>query len=127
VAIEQDPTGTALATRISSKSVDITAAMWLAEHLPIPEQWKKHVTELQPRGRLNDLEFRWQESDSQTKGFLVEARFEDLSLAPGHKRPGFARLSGRMKAHEKGGGALSRESIRQVDFPGNFSRGRSGI
>jgi uncharacterized protein YhdP len=120
VAIEQDPTGTALATRISSKSVDITAAMWLAEHLPIPEQWKKHVTELQPRGRLNDLEFRWQESGSQTKGFLVEARFEDLSLAPGQKRPGFARLSGRMKAHEKGGELSLESRSAKLIFPGIF-------
>jgi len=121
VMIDQDSTGSVVATRVSSEAVEINAAMWLAEHLPLPETWKKQVTELRPRGRLTNLDFQWQESDGQTKGFLLETRFEDLSLASGPRRPGFERLSGRIKAHENGGELSLESRSTRLIFPGVFS------
>lgn len=111
-----------LSAQITSKNLDLVAAMWLAEHLPLPAQWKSTLTELKPRGRLRDLELKWQESEDALTAFRVQTAFDELALAPGKQRPGFRNLSGKFSARDDGGELTLKSTGASLSFPGVFAQ-----
>lgn len=106
--------------KVSAKTIDLAAAMWLMEHLPLPDDWRDQLAALQPDGALSDMRLSWQEEGDQAKGFSIEFGFENLSLAPGAKRPGFTNLSGRLRATQEGGEISLASKSSSLSFPGVF-------
>ena len=111
-----------LNAEITSKNLDLVAAMWLAEHLPLPAQWKSTLADLRPRGRLDDLRLVWQETNDALTGFRVETAFQELALASGKTRPGFRNLSGKFSARHDGGEVTLKSSGAALSFPKIFAQ-----
>lgn len=107
-------------TRVTANRIDLVPAIWLAENLPLPVQWKSTLTELQPRGVLTDLKLGWTEASGSGRGFSLQSGFKDLTLTPGAKRPGFASLTGSLKATEDGGELRLDSTSSVLHFPGVF-------
>lgn len=122
--IEQLSEAGDLSVALSAKTLDLSAAMWFAEHVPLPAVWKKNLTELQPQGRFTDLKLTWRESSAQITGFSLDSRFDQLSLAAGKTRPGFSGLSGRVEAKESGGELSLDSRSTALSFPGVFEQPR---
>lgn len=125
--IEQAAESGELSVALSAKVLDLSAAMWFSEHLPLPATWKKHLAELQPRGRFNDLKLSWRESSSEITGFSLDSRFDQLSLSAGKTRPGFSGLSGRLEAKESGGDLSLDSRAAVLHFPGVFEDPRIAL
>jgi uncharacterized protein YhdP len=107
-------------TEAGASTIDLVSAMWLMEHLPLPANWKKELTQLQPRGRLNNLRLTWQAQGESTTGASLQTDFSELALAPGVSRPGFTALSGRVNAKEDGGELVLDSKSAVLVFPGVF-------
>lgn len=120
LVVRQSSNGEDSETDLSAAVIDLASAMWLAEHLPLPSDWRRQLMALSPKGRLNNLVLKWRETPALTTGFELDTSFVGLALAEGVTRPGFTSLSGRVKAKEDGGElTLSGESGTLV-FPKVF-------
>lgn len=107
-------------TEAGASALDLVSAMWLMEHMPLPSAWKKELSQLQPRGRLENLRLSWRQSGEATTGFSLQTDFSQLALAPSTTRPGFAALTGRINAREDGGDLALDSKSAVLVFPGIF-------
>lgn len=121
LVVRQSNNGQDSETDLSATVIDLASAMWLAEHLPLPVDWRRQLTALSPKGRLNNLVLKWRETPDATTGFELESGFVGLSLAEGTTRPGFTSLSGKVKAKEDGGELTLAGESGALTFPKVFS------
>lgn len=119
--IDRRPDSEEITGIFSAASVDLVAAMWWVEHLPFPAQWKQQITELAPRGQLQNFKLGWKSAAEELSGFQLETDFASLTLAPGKDRPGFRSLSGSLSARESGGELRLKTKSGALIFPGIFS------
>lgn len=120
--LEQSGPSDAQRAEISAKQIDLLAAMWLTEHLPLPVAWKSTLTDLQPRGKLTNLKMNWQESATALTQFRLESEFAQLALAAGKTRPGFHGLSGKLMVSEEGGELALATTGAGLTFPGVWAQ-----
>jgi uncharacterized protein YhdP len=101
-------------------AIDLKSAAWLADVFPLPARWKTTLNDYAPSGKLANVHLGWRESGDAITGFSLDARLDGLTLSAGKSRPGFAALSGTIKAKE-GGGELTLDSRKAaLVFPGIF-------
>lgn len=120
LTLKQKPGAGNLSAQISAKTIDLSAAMWLLEHIPLPQDWRSSLAGLQPSGSLIDLRLAWEEEGDVAKRFSIDSGFENLSLAPLGKRPGFSRASGSVKANDQSGELMLASRSGSLSFPGIF-------
>ncbi len=121
LVVRQSNNGQDSETDLSAAVIDLGSAMWLAEHLPLPADWRRQLNALSPKGRLNNLVLKWRETPDLTTGFELESGFVGLALAEGAMRPGFTSLSGRVKAKEDGGELTLAGETGKLIFPKVFA------
>ncbi len=121
LVVRQSNNGQDSETDLSAAVIDLGSAMWLAEHLPLPTDWRRQLNALSPKGRLNNLVLKWRETPDLTTGFELESGFVGLALAEGTTRPGFTSLSGRVKAKEDGGELTLAGEAGKLIFPKVFA------
>ncbi|MFJ1470746.1 YhdP family protein [Massilia orientalis] len=106
---------------VRAEQLDVGALAALAVQLPIAPAHRQLLTELAPRGRVNDAEVEWQGRFPHIAGYRVRGNVENLGMNPlaaraelaaadGHPAqaarpalPGFKNLSGRIDASDHGG------------------------
>ncbi len=99
--------------RAISKTVDLNAARWFVDHLPVAQTLKEELARLKPTGFLKDFDLALIERAQGEPSLNVATGFEAVSLSLGQDRPGFAGLSGRLKATESAG-SISIDSEKAV-------------
>lgn len=87
----------------SASGLDLAALAALAKHLPLGDVLRDRLAAYQPQGRLSDLRLAWTGEPEQLARYSVKARFQNLGLRAQGAVPGFAGMSGRVEADEKGG------------------------
>lgn len=75
----------------------------LLHNLPIKLEGIETITQLSPRGQLKDLSISWEGIAGKTNAYQVNSHFQQLSLTPHKKIPGFNNLTGKLQATHKGG------------------------
>jgi uncharacterized protein (TIGR02099 family) len=106
---------------VRAEQLDVGALAALAVQLPIAPAHRQLLTELAPRGRINDAEVEWQGRFPHVTGYRVRGDVENLGMNPLAARaelaatdgqpaqaarpalPGFKNLSGRIDASDHGG------------------------
>ena len=88
--------------------IDLTLINTYLDYLPLSTEVLQQITKLDASGQLNALSFNWEGSDTGTKKYQVNTKFDDLSiqslkLDSGNDIPGFTRLSGSIKANQNTG------------------------
>lgn len=121
LSMVRDPELNKIATTVSAKTIDLAAAMWLVEHLPLPDRLRGEFATYAPSGSMTDLRLSWLEEGDQAKGFSIESGFDNLSFVAGETRPGFSNLSGRIKASQEGGEVSLASRSLGLSFPGVFT------
>jgi uncharacterized protein YhdP len=109
-----------LSAQVAAKAIDLSAAMWFLEHIPLPSDWRSTLSGLQPAGSLIDFRLAWDEEGDVAKRFAIESGFENLSLASLGRRPGFSQASGSIKANEQSGELTLASRSGGLSFPGIF-------
>jgi uncharacterized protein (TIGR02099 family) len=106
---------------VRAEQLDVGALAALAVQLPIAPAHRQLLTELAPRGRINDADVEWQGRFPHITGYRVRGEVENLGMNPLAARgelaatdgqpaqaarpalPGFKNLSGRIDASDHGG------------------------
>lgn len=120
LAFEQDPVSGEDRIRAVSQMVDLAAARWLIEHLPVEQALKDLVKSLKPSGYLKDLNASWVDRPQGPVSMSLESAFEDLTLSAGPQSPGFSGLSGRIRGTELSGSIVIDSNKASLSFPSVF-------
>ncbi|WP_194723435.1 YhdP family protein [Noviherbaspirillum malthae] len=126
-------------TDIAAQLLDLKTIASFAERLPLPEDQRKMLADLEPRGILKNFSAQWQGSYPDIAAYSVKGDFAGLSLRPQAARearpksaagpaqaavpaiPGFDNLTGRVDANERGGSFQLASSDLQLQLPGYFA------
>lgn len=97
----------------------------LAAYLPLGDEAREKLRQLQPRGMLRELTASWSGTWEAPLRYAIKGEFADLAvqpyvLAPGKTLPGFSGLSGKLDANEKGGVVDANSHRMKLDLPGVF-------
>jgi uncharacterized protein (TIGR02099 family) len=106
---------------VRAEQLDLGALATLAAQMPITAAQRQLLTELAPRGRINDAHVEWQGRFPHVTAYRVRGDVDKLGMNPLAARaalpasdgqpavaarpalPGFANLSGRIDASDRGG------------------------
>jgi len=114
---------TPASTEVKARTLDLGIVAELATRLPLAPAQRSLLAELAPRGRVNNLDARWQGPATAPQAWTVRAELHDLGMNPLAARaatpalgkipavPGFDHLTGSIDA------AQDRGTIR-LDAPG---------
>ncbi|HVL77528.1 MAG TPA: YhdP family protein [Noviherbaspirillum sp.] len=127
-------------TEIQARMVDLETLANFATRLPLPADQRRLLADLAPRGVVRDFSAQWHGVYPAVSAYNVRGQFTGLSLKaqparpavagaagrPGQAAvpaiPGFANLSGRIEASERGGMlSLASEDV-VLDTPGYFAQ-----
>jgi uncharacterized protein (TIGR02099 family) len=122
---------------VTANGVVLHTLAEVAERLPLPVAVREMLADLKPRGRLDQLRFRWEGPLAAPLAYELHGRFDGLGLHaqpvigligelphahPGV--PGFDNLSGRIDSTHKGGSVQLRARDAALFFPGVFQEPR---
>ena len=101
--------------------IDLTLLNAYLDYLPVSAQLLQQIKQLEASGQLNALSFNWEGSETGTKNYRLNAKFEDLSIQPlkldsGNSMPGFNKLSGNIKANQSSGVLKLRTQNAQINL-----------
>lgn len=71
--------------------------------LELPADIQTKLTAIAPVGVLNNLVLQWQGRQQETLTYLIDTRFQGLSMQAHDKVPGFMNLTGNIKANQRAG------------------------
>lgn len=127
-------------TEFAAKLLDLETIAGFVERLPLPDDQRKILADLEPRGILKDFSAQWQGSYPEISAYSIKGDFAGLSLKPQPARgakpktasapaqaaipaiPGFENLTGRIDATERGGSFGLASSRLQLQLPGYFAK-----
>jgi len=107
-----------------ARNLDLAVVQSLLPALPVPQAVRQTTLDLQPQGRIDELQLRWQGEQPGDAGFDVTSRFTGLKLAAGGARPGVLNLSGSLRGDEKSGVVELRGKSMVLDLPTVFRESR---
>ena len=73
-------------SEFNADRLELAAIHQVAQHLPLPQAWRKELAQAQPQGHLSPLRLRWQgplHSDAVPTEWRAQGRVTGLSVAPG--------------------------------------------
>lgn len=111
----------------NAKNLDLTLLQSVLPALPVPPSVRANLSDLQPRGRVDALELRWQGASPNASQFDLATRFSGVHLAASGKRPGVANVSGSVRGDEKSGVFELRGKSMHVDLPAIFRQSKVSL
>ncbi|MDR0227035.1 MAG: TIGR02099 family protein [Burkholderiaceae bacterium] len=117
---------------LQADAVDLAILAQLLQRLPLPESLQQHIAQLQPSGRLRDLQWSWRGPLENLRQYKASGQLQQLSLAgipseqgPTHPgMPGVQGLNAQFSLDQDGGQAqLEMDGTHQgafLSFPGVF-------
>jgi uncharacterized protein YhdP len=124
LSLEQDPASGESRINAVSQMIDLAAARWLVEHLPVDSALKDLVARLKPSGYLKGLSLSLTESPQGPMAISLESGFEGLALSAGAQSPSFSGLSGQIKGTDLSGSISIDTSKAVLTFPRVFEEPR---
>ncbi|MBV8032275.1 MAG: TIGR02099 family protein [Betaproteobacteria bacterium] len=102
---------------IASRDVELEPLARLAGTLPLPEEARKLIADIAPRGRVTDARLEWTGRFAEPATLHGQGRFADLAMRPWRQVPGFAGLSGSVDADERHGSVHLDSQRAEIDVP----------
>jgi len=89
---------------VRANKLDFLSLVTLSDFLPLDRNFKRKLAEFSPRGRIDGLSAKWEDSpDNKLLHYELKGRFNDLSLHRVGKIPGFSGLTGQVDGDDSGG------------------------
>ncbi|HXC41543.1 MAG TPA: YhdP family protein, partial [Burkholderiales bacterium] len=104
--------------RLTATSLQLQPLVQLAEYLPFPEALRKRLGEADPRGTVRELALDWSGEVDHPATYRLTATLDALALRPNGGLPGFAGLTGKVEASEKGGALALGMAGGMLELPG---------
>ncbi len=103
---------------MDADAIELAPLARLAEYLPFPQATRARLAATDPRGSVRDLKAAWTGDAEDPQHYSVRGSFARLAARAHQRIPGFAGLTGRFEASEKGGNvALGSERV-AIELPG---------
>ena len=90
----------------------------LTEYLPFPRHARARLAAIDPRGSLRTLKVAWTGEAENPQHYSVRGAFTKLAARADGGIPGFAGLTGRLEASERGGSAVLGSEQVAIELPG---------
>ena len=84
--------------------------------LPIPDEPLQKLSQLAPKGKLENLSFSWAGDKTVTSSYKISSVFSGLSIAAHDKIPGFSNLTGQINANQNAGKITLHSTKALLDF-----------
>jgi uncharacterized protein (TIGR02099 family) len=101
-------------------AIDVGQLKHLSDYLPLDAATRGKLAGYAPSGRLANLQVSWNGTREGLLAYSAEADFAELAMQASGELPGFAGLSGHLRADEKGGRVELVGGPLSFDFPGIF-------
>jgi len=103
---------------LDADGIELAPLARLAEYLPFPQAARARLAATDPRGSVRSLKADWTGDAEDPQHYSVRGGFARLAARAHDRIPGFAGLTGRFEASEKGGSvALGSERV-AIELPG---------
>lgn len=89
----------------------------LMEYLPLDTRLKQQFAEYAPRGRVENLQAKWESAADERLHYQVKARFDRLGLHQVGSLPGFSGLTGEVDGDDSGGTLSINAQKLRLDAP----------
>jgi uncharacterized protein (TIGR02099 family) len=103
---------------IDADGIELTPLARLAEYLPFPQATRARLAATDPRGSVHSLKAAWTGDAEDPQHYSVRGDFARLAARAHDRIPGFAGLTGRFEANEKGGNVVLGSERVAIDLPG---------
>src|SRR5467141_893287 len=103
---------------MDADGVELAPLARLAEYLPFPRATRARLAATDPRGSVRDLKAAWTGDPEDPQHYSVRASFAKLAARAHDRIPGFAGLTGRFEASEKGGSVVVSSERVAIELPG---------
>lgn len=106
--------GTPQNVEIDADQLELAPLANLAEYLPFPPSARARLAATAPRGSVQNLKLAW----IGEQQYSVRGGFTNLAVRANTGRPGFAGLTGRVEANDKGGTLTLGSAQAVIELPG---------
>src|SRR3989440_661272 len=103
---------------LGADAIELAPLARLAEYLPFPHATRARLAATDPRGSVRDLKAAWTGDPDDPQHYSVRGSFAKLAARAHDRIPGFAGLSGRFEASEKGGSVVLGSERVAIELPG---------
>ena len=128
---------------LRASSAELGVVVQLSAHVPLSDAARRHITEHDPRGRIEGLRIDWASRADTPEITRLEGRFTGLAVRPSDSLPGAEGLSGELSGDGDAGRFVltsrdavldipqvfeaSRLSFDELNAEGGWSRGEQGL
>jgi uncharacterized protein (TIGR02099 family) len=106
---------------IDADGIELAPLARLAEYLPFPQVARARLAATEPRGSVRNLKAAWTGDAEDPQHYGVRGGFARLAARAHDGIPGFAGLTGRFEASEKGGNVVLGSERVAIELPGIFA------
>src|SRR6266436_1019164 len=103
---------------IDADGIELAPLARLAEYLPFPQAARARLAATEPRGSVRNLKADWTGDAEDPQHYSVRGGFARLASRAHDRIPGFAGLTGRFEASEKGGSVVLGSDRVAIELPG---------
>lgn len=103
---------------VEADQFELAPLAGLAEYLPLPAPVRARLAATAPRGSVRNLKLAWTGEPDNPQHFSMRGGFANLAARASSGRLGFAGLTGRLDASEKGGMLTLGSARVTIDLPG---------
>ena len=103
---------------LEADRIELAPLASLAEYLPFPRPARARLAATAPRGSVRNLKLAWTGEPDNPQHYSMRGGFANLAVRAGTGQPGFAGLTGRVEASEKGGMLTLGSTQLTIDLPG---------
>lgn len=104
---------------VRANKLDFLSLVTLSDFLPLDRDLRQKLAEFAPRGRIADLNARWQKTaDGKLQDYHIKGSFDNLSLRRVGDIPGFSGLSGQVDGDSDSGTLSLNTRDLTIDAPG---------
>ena len=118
--MHMDDKGTPQGGRIEFDRLDLAPLRDLAEHLPLPQDWRTKVQAGRPQGVVSRGLVQWRGPAEAPTDYDVAGEFTGFGVVAHRNWPGAANVSGKLKANTKGGELRLDTRAARLDLPRYF-------
>src|SRR3989442_984176 len=103
---------------LAVNALELAPLAKLTEYLPFPRQARARLAATEPRGSLDELKMGWTGEAENPQRYSVRGVFSKLAARANEGIPGFAGLTGRIEASERGGSVVLGSRQVAIELPG---------
>ncbi len=103
---------------LDADGIELAPLARLAEYLPFPQAARARLAATEPRGSVRNLKADWTGDAEDPQHYGVRGSFARLAARAHDRIPGFAGLTGRFEASEKGGSVVLGSERVAIELPG---------